>query len=221
MNFFGWLLDLIYPPKCPFCGRLLKKEETDLCTKCRFSLPEAEEPFKRGEFYEKCWSVYFYEDAVAESVKRFKFHGMQQYSAVYGRLLAMQILRARVSFDILSWVPGSKERTRQRGYDQTYLLAKAVAEELGVECHSLLSKNFDNPTQSKIKDRAARKANVLGVFEARNEGLLKGKRVLLIDDVITSGATLSECARVLRTAGATEVNCATFTVTREKERNSR
>ncbi len=221
MKLLSWLLDLIYPPKCPFCGALLKQEESDLCRKCRFSLPEAEAPFKRGEFYDTCWSVYYYEEAVAESMKRFKFQGMQQYSAVYGRLLAMRILRARVSFDILSWVPTSKERARHRGYDQTYLLAKAVADELGVECHSLLIKNFDNPTQSKIKDHAARKANVLGVFEARNEALLKGKRVLLIDDVITSGATLSECARVLRTAGASAVNCATFTVTREKEQNSR
>ena len=217
MEIWNWLLDLIYPPKCIFCGELLKKDESDLCRKCRFALPESEEPFKRGEFYTCCHSVYFYEETVADSVKRFKFHGMQQYAKPYGRLLAMRILRRKVDFDLLTWVPSSKERRRTRGYDQTFLLAQSVANELGVECVRLLEKTVHNETQSVIRDSAARRANVLGVFEVRNEELLKGKRVLLIDDVVTSGATLTECSRILLTAGAASVECATFAATKQKE----
>ncbi len=217
MSVFNWLLDLIYPPKCPFCGALLKKAESDLCRKCRFALPEVEAPFKRGEFYDKCWSVYFYEEFVAESMKRYKFHGMQHYSAVYGRLLAMRLLRGKVKFDVLTWVPTSEKRKKTRGYDQTFLLAKSVAQELGVECVRTLNKTVHNEMQSGLKDAAARRANVLGVFEAYREEHFRKKRVLLIDDVVTSGATLTECARVLLTAGASSVECATFTATRQKE----
>lgn len=217
MKVLNWLLDIIYPPKCVFCGAILKADESDLCRKCRFSLPEAEEPFKRGEFYTQCWSVYYYEETVAESFKRYKFHGMQQYASVYGRLLAMRILRGKVDFDLLTWVPTSEKRKRTRGYDQTFLLAQSVAQELGIVCHRLLKKTVHNEKQSGLRDNAARRANVLGVFEVCEEETLKGQRILLIDDVVTSGATLSECARVLLTAGAASVECATFAATKEKE----
>lgn len=217
MKLLDWLLDLIYPPKCVFCGALLKQTESDLCGKCRHALPEVEEPFKRGEFYDECWSVYYYEEFVAESMKRYKFQGMQQYAAVYGRLLAMRLLRSRVRFDVLTWVPSSEERKRTRGYDQTFLLAQSVAEELGTACVKTLHKTVHNESQSRLKDAAARRANVLGVFEVCHEDAFRGKRVLLIDDVVTSGATLSECARVLLTAGAASVECATFCAARLKE----
>ena len=217
MKVLKWLLDLIYPPRCIFCGALLQGDETDLCRKCRASLPVAEEPIRRGEFYACCWSVYYYEEKVAQSVRRFKFHGMRQYAEAYGRLLAMRILRGRVDFDLLTWVPSSEKRKRSRGYDQTFLIAQSVARELGVACHSLLVKTVDNASQSSLNDSAARRANVLGVFDCWDEGAVKGKRILLIDDVITSGATLTECARVLMTAGAASVECATLAATKEKE----
>ena len=216
MKLLRWLLDLIYPPKCPFCGKLLSEDESDLCRKCRMTLPEAHTPIQRGEFYTCCHSVFYYDEKVAQSIKRFKFHGMRQYSEVYGRLLAMLILRERIDFDLLSWVPSSDKRKRSRGYDQTLLIAQTVAQELNVSCHRLLIKTVDNVRQSTISDSAARRANVLGVFECRDEAVVKGKRVLLIDDVITSGATLTECARVLMTAGAASVECATFAATKEK-----
>ena len=216
MKMLRWLLDLIYPPRCIFCGKLLQEDESDLCRKCRVSLPEVEAPLRRGEFYDCCWSVYYYEDSVAESVKRFKFRGMKQYAEAYGRLLAMYLLGARVSFDLLTWVPSSDKRKRSRGYHQTFLIAQSVARELGVSCDGVLVKTVDNISQSTISDSAGRRANVLGVFDCCDEAAVKGKRVLLIDDVITTGATLSECARVLMTAGAASVECGTLAATKEK-----
>lgn len=216
MKIFKWLLDLIYPPRCIFCGKLLGEDESDLCRKCRMGLPVAQEPIRRGEFYTCCWSVYYYEETVAESVKRFKFRGMRQYAEAYGRLLAMRLLGERVEFDLLTWVPSSDKRKRSRGYDQTFLIAQSVARELGVSCDRLLVKTVDNISQSSISDSAARRANVLGVFDCCGETAVKGKRVLLIDDVITTGATLSECARVLMTAGAASVECGTLAATKEK-----
>ena len=218
MKLFDWLLELLYPPKCIFCGKLLSKNESDLCKECRHSLPEANNPIKRGEFFECCYSSYYYEEFVADSVKRYKFHGMQQYAEAYGRLLAMLLLREKLRFDVLTWVPTSDTRIKSRGYDQTRLLAEAVAREMNVECVRCLKKTFHNTAQSTIRDYSARKANVLGVFAEHDAVRFEGKRVLLIDDVITSGATLSECSRVLLTAGADSVVCATFAATREKEK---
>lgn len=213
MKLFAWLLDLIYPPKCTFCGKLLSKNETEICGKCRRDLPEVTGSIKRGEFFRQCWSVYYYEDFVADSIRRFKFSGMQQYAQVYGRLIAMTLLRNKVSFDVLTWVPISRKRRRKRGYEQTYLIAKTVAAELGAACVQTLKKVRDNPPQSVQKSAANRRGNVLNAYHAVHPERFSGKRVLLIDDIITTGATLSECSKTLRMAGAEQVECATLAVT--------
>ena len=223
MRLLDWLLDLIYPPKCVFCGRLLHGGEIDLCGKCRHSLPDFDGSVKRGKFYRQCWPVYTYEGAVVESIHRFKFSGMQQYAAAYGRLIAAMLLRCRVEFDVLTWVPISAKRCRKRGYDQSWLIAKAVAGELKVPCVRTLEKFRDNKPQSRQKDAASRHSNVLNVYRSVHPEHFAGKRVLLIDDIITTGATLTECSKILKIAGAGEVECAVLAATmlREKERNSR
>ena len=215
-----WFLDLLYPPKCVFCERLLKAGMTDLCSQCRTTLPRAEGSVHRGEFYSLCQPVLCYEGLVAESLRRFKFCGKQHYASAYGRLLAMELLRARIEFDVLTWVPVSRKRRRKRGYDQARLLAEAVALELGVPCVQLLEKTRDNPAQSVQKDAAARKANVIGVYRPVQAERFSGKRVLLVDDIITTGATLSECSRVLRTAGAAGIVCGVLAATYTDAQNN-
>lgn len=218
MKLFAWLLDLIYPPKCAFCRKLLKKDETDLCGKCRTELPEVKGSIKRGESYRQCWPVYYYEGNVAESVRRFKFSGMQQYARVYGRLIAMVLLRNRVEFDVLTWVPISRKRLKERGYEQAELIAKTVAAELGTTCVQTLKKVRDNPPQSLQKTAANRRGNVLNAYQAVRPERFSGKRVLLIDDIVTTGATLSECSKTLRMAGAEQVECATLAAAQESDK---
>ena len=213
MKAVTWLLDLLYPPRCVFCRKLLRSDETDVCKKCRGRLPQIDGTFKRGKFFTQCCSVYEYRDEAADSLKRYKFGGLRHYAAAYGRLLAMCILRERLEFDVLTWAPISKKRRRARGYDQSRLLAEAVARELGVQCVQTLDKIRDNPAQSTMKDAAAWHANVMGVYRAVMPERFAGRRVLLIDDIITTGATLSECSFVLLNAGAAEVLCATVAAT--------
>lgn len=217
MRLLTWMLDLLYPPKCVFCGKLLSENETDLCGRCRRELPTVEREIRRGEFFTGCTCVYYYEDKVRESVLRFKFRSMRQYADAYGRLLAMRLLRERERYDLLTWVPVSAKRRRQRGYDQAELLAKRVASELGIPCVQALQKIRHNSAQSGQSGAAARKANVLGVYRAVQTEKIKEKRILLIDDVITTGATLSECSKVLRLAGAKEVSCAALAAVRKPD----
>lgn len=217
MNIITWFLDLLYPPRCTFCQKLLQKDETDICKRCRMALPVIERPIKRGRFFSECHAVASYTDKVAESLKRYKFRGMQHYAKTYGELLAMRLLRENAEFDILTWVPISKKRRRERGFDQSFLLAEAVAKELNTPCIRALLKVRDNCAQSSLKGVEARQANVINSYRAVNEELFLNKCVLLIDDIITTGATLSECSRVLLTAGAASVVCATVAATQLSE----
>lgn len=214
MKLLLMMADLIYPPKCAFCQKLLQDQETHICTKCRMELPTTAEPIKRGECYRECYSVYYYEGKVKESLHRFKFGGKSCYAETYGSCVAMELLRRKAEFDLLSWVPISKKRARERGYHQSKLMAQAVARELGLEATETLKKIKNNPAQSGLHGTAARKRNVAGAYEAVHPERFAGKTVLLIDDIITSGATLSEAARTLRNAGAKCVLCATLAATK-------
>ena len=94
-------------------------------------------------------------------------------------------------------------------------MANAVGRELGVAPAPTLKKIRNNRPQSRLKDPAARKANVLGAYRMLDDVDVKGKRVLLLDDILTTGATAGECARVLLTAGASEVHCAVLAAARK------
>lgn len=216
MNPLHVFLDLLYPPRCVLCRKLLAQNETDLCRRCRCELPEVGHSVKRGEFYEACYPLYYYEAPLSDAVRRMKFHGRKGYTAAFGRLLAMQLLRQQLTFDYLTWVPVSRKRRRERGFDQSERMARQVAEELKVPLLPTLKKKRDCRSQTAFHDPAARKANVSGVFDAVQPERFAGKRLLLLDDVLTTGATLSECSRVLLTAGAASVQCITLCVTHEK-----
>ena len=112
----------------------------------------------------------------------------------------------RESFDLITWVPVSARRRRKRGYDQAELLARSVCAELGYKPVCLLKQLRANPAQSGLRGEQ-RRANVLGAYGVCGKTDIHGKRILLIDDVFTTGATAEECARVLKTAGASSVHC--------------
>lgn len=202
------LLNLLFPPKCILCQRVLEKHETDLCRKCRVESPECAGVHKNFSFLDSWTAVWYYKGYIRKSVLRFKFYGARHYAKAFGRFLAMRIRQEYTEeFDVLTWVPTSRLRRLTRGYDQAQLLAEAVGQELGVIPVRTLHKVRHNRPQSGIAGQAKRRANVLGAYNAICPQELRGKRILLIDDVITTGATAGECARVLLTAGAKEVHC--------------
>lgn len=110
----------------------------------------------------------------------------------------------------------SRQRRWRRGFDQGEKLARVVAAELGLPVRGMLRKVRHTQPQSGLEDPAARRANALGAYAPAPGVQGKGLRILLVDDVVTSGATLSECARVLLGAGAGEVLCATLAQARKK-----
>lgn len=200
----NWLLDLLFPPKCPFCRCLLDSGEV-LCPNCQSDLPWTQQE-KAVEFLDTCVAPLWYQDNVRLSHHRYKFDGVTCYADPYSLLMSQCAAdRLEGDFNVVCWAPLSRKRRRKRGYDQSELLACKVAERLELPVEPLLDKVRDTPAQSGQTDAAARRANVLGAYALKPDKSVAGKRILLVDDVATTGATLSECARVLRTAGAAGV----------------
>lgn len=213
---------LLFPPKCVLCGCLLKKEETDLCHNCRENAPVfGKEKFKIS-FVAGWTAVWYYKDDVRKSLLRYKFYRHRGYVPCYGQLLAMHLQSHRFDdFDVLTWVPISRLRRLRRGFDQVELVAKAVAGQLGVPAVPVLKKIRHTPPQSRIHSAAGRRANVLGAYRVADPQAVAGKRILLLDDIITTGATVSECARMLILSGAQEVRCAAMAAAPHEQKNKK
>lgn len=119
-------------------------------------------------------------------------------------------------YDLITWVPVSFLRRWKRGYDQSERLCRAVCRELNVKPRRTLRKVRNNAPQSSL-DKSQRRANVLGVYRPVHPEAIRGKRILLIDDVITTGATADECAAVLSVCGAKAVHLVTVAAALKKD----
>ncbi len=209
------LLTLLYPPKCAFCGKLLREEGgEELCPDCRGSLPwTGKDAATRGSFFSACVSPLYYRGLARQGLLRFKFRRHGAACRCFGRLMADCVKdRAGWKPDLVTYVPISLRRFRTRGYSQSRLLAEAVAAELALPCVPLLRKRRHTGPLSGVKGEAQRRAAVSGAFALCRdaEERMGDKCVLLTDDVITSGATLGECSRLLLTGGAERVYCVTL-----------
>jgi ComF family protein len=169
---------------------------------------------RKGSDGLRCAGAVWYEESVRDALLRFKFQGVSDAAEPLGELLAhCAAEQFGGEFDMVTWVPVSRKRLRSRGYDQAELLARAACRLWETEPVCLLEKVMDNPPQSGLNEAAARRANVLGVYDAVGE--IEGKRILLVDDICTTGSTLAECVRVLEEAGAESVVCAVVAFTRQ------
>jgi len=212
---YRWLLDLLYPPRCVLCHRMMDSSAQSLCGHCLEELPEYDGPLRKVPHFEKAVAPFFYDEPIRSSVLRFKFRGMQTYASQYAKWMAVWVRdKLEGEYDLISWVPCSARRRWTRGFDQAELLAKALAEELGTTAVQTLKKIRHNPKQSGLDDAARRRANVLGVYQPFRPERYAGKRILLVDDVLTTGATLSECGKVLRIAGSGDLVCAVMAAAR-------
>ena len=127
MKLYYFLMNLLFPPKCILCGKLLEKQEQDLCRECWVDSPEYPNRKEKIQFLDSFTAVWYYEGSVRRSLLRYKFYGARSFAEGYGRLLAMKLLKMHPDgFDCLTWVPVSPIRKLRRGYDQVELLAMAV-----------------------------------------------------------------------------------------------
>ena len=140
-----------------------------------------------------------------ESLHRFKFRGRREYASFFGHALAEE-LRPYAGNAFLVPVPVSRRRERERGYNQSLLLARAASRELHIPCLDLLCKTRENETQHEL-GRAAREQNVRNVYAVKPGKRLPG-RAIVVDDIVSTGHTLAACVSALRKAGIEVCCCA-------------
>ena len=205
-----FLLDLLFPSRCISCGTVLPQGGGRLCSSCAKNLPFVEDSKvlrKIGKY--TCAVTFYYDGPVTQGIHALKFRS-RQYRANYFANYLAQTVAEHLSgkFDAVTFVPVHSLRRFRRGFDQSKLLAKATAEIWEVNLLSTLRKTRNNPPQSTVKDPEARRKNVQNAYSSIAPDTFQGKRLLLIDDVVTSGNTLIACADELLAAGAASVVCA-------------
>lgn len=214
MSFFEKLAGILLPPKCIFCAELLEPGAAlQICNDCYSKVPFAEEAVVRTGTdgsdvgCDGAICVCNYSGIVRESLIRFKFYGKPGYYRTFARLLSERIRKlADVDgFDMLVSVPLHKRKQYARGYNQAFLISRALSRELRLPERSDLLKRLKDTDSQSLLDRDDRRRNVMDAFEVTAPEELEGKTVLLVDDILTTGFTMDECARMLKKAGAKTV----------------
>ncbi len=216
----GKLLDFFFPRYCLGCGR----EGAYFCARCREGLPFQEPPYcpvcgKSLDHHPDCdllapellelRSVFRFEGVVKKAVHQLKYNNLRDIAAPLGGFMADFLKSNSICSDLLVPVPLHKSRLRERGYNQSELLALTLHRLTGLPIFlDALKKVKPTPPQADSTSVDARRLAVVDAFRCYNN--FKGRRVILIDDVATSGATLSACARALALAGASEVRALTL-----------
>jgi competence protein ComFC len=219
----SWFLDLFFPPRCLGC----RQAGAWLCAECVNRAPRVEPPFcaccgdavDAGDLCARCqvsplqiqriFSVFYFEDVIRDAMHWLKYRGRAVVAKPLGDLMAVYWRQRGVPVDVVVPVPLHAARLRERGYNQAALLARAMARRAGlpVDERTLIRQRS---TASQVDlDAKQRKENVRAAFRCAGSDLMD-KRVLLIDDVCTTGATLEACAIALHEGGAREVYALTL-----------
>lgn len=207
----SYLLSFFYPNRCPFCGNVSPPFVT-CCDNCRHKIKIQTGKYFIGNRW-LCTSPFRYSGLPKQAVLKLKFNSCGQISWAMGKYMTDAIKESfsDYSFDVVTFVPMHKKRKRKSLYNHSKLLASSIAKNLSLPMKNLLIKTEYNKPQHKL-NRDERIKAIKNTFRADSKSLdfIKGKTILLCDDVLTTGSTLSECCKVLEKAGAKDVFCVAF-----------
>ncbi len=215
---------LFEPHSCVCCGR---ECDTDspyrLCSRCQKVFPYIGEHYclrcgtridgdydfciicKDKEYeFDRARAIFEYNDMTKPIILNFKFHGRKTYAIALGKMLSDYFATSDLMADVVTFVPMPEKRKKKRGFNQAEELAIEFSKNTQIPLVDALDRVKEIPQQSTLSGKE-RIENVKGNFVIKDKKLVKGKTVLLIDDVVTTGATVNECATALKKAKATEV----------------
>ncbi|AKU95879.1 Competence protein F, phosphoribosyltransferase domain protein [Labilithrix luteola] len=191
--------ELVAPNRCAACDSRIRRR-TLFCASCAVSVIE-----RRTRYPSRECAVFAYGGAIATAIARCKYGGRPDLAPRLGEMMATFADSFDGQVDVVVSVPLHPRRLADRGFDQAALLARQIARRLVVPwAPRALARVHDTPKQASL-DKAARATNLKGAFVVRTPEAIQGRRVLLVDDVRTTGATLSGCVTALRTTGAEHV----------------
>jgi len=211
LEFLQDFVALIYPNICAGCGEALLKNEEVICTKCLYELPKTRfHSDRENAVAQLFWGRTNVHHATAyyhfqkgskfqELIHNLKYRGQKEIGYVLGKSLGYELKDTRLFADVnvVIPIPLHPKRERKRGYNQSEWISNGIAEAMGiaVDTQSVI-RTVETQTQTK-KTREERQKNVESIFQIRTPNLLIGKHILLVDDVITTGATLESCASLI------------------------
>lgn len=201
MEYIKEALEFVFPTKniCYFCRTEETVIENYICQSCNDKIERVhKEVFLDNSSIERCLYTTIYDTFMRDIIKRFKFNDKSFLYKPLAAILLDTIYKEDIAdqIDIISFVPSHRRKEAIRGYNQTELLAKFISEELDIPIFNGLTKRLHTPDQHFLSE-VDRRDNLNGAFKVRKKEKISGKSILLIDDILTSGSTMKECAKEL------------------------
>lgn len=220
--------NFLFPKLCACCDEVLLKDEVLICTFCRNELPLYPNFFDGDHdlhkilygrvFLDQAASLFYFEKKgiIQNLIHDLKYKGNEKLSFYLGEWLGGILAEAgwKDKIDLVIPVPLHKQRMRERGYNQVEGFGKAIAEKLSASYKDAVLKRRSNSKTQVFKNRLARTEVVQNHFYVEEQINLKNKQILLVDDLVTTGATLEACSLALKDAGVQKLNIATIAITK-------
>ena len=224
------ILQLLFPTRCPVCDRIVKPFGEKICLECLPKLRAVTPPWcmkcgkkiqvdeelctdckNRNHTFDRARTLYEYGTA-APSIYRLKYKGRQEYTDFFGEEMGKYLgeFIRRVSPDVLVPVPLHRKRQKRRGYNQAACLARALGKSLNLPVDEKLVKRVRNTAPMKRLNPTERQNNLKKAFIIGRNDVKLYDRVILVDDIYTTGTTLDEIAALLKAGGVSEVYCVTL-----------
>ncbi len=221
------LFYLFFPSHCASCDRTLLKNEHIICLRCRHELPVTNYHFLNVEKIEKVFYgripitnatalLSFHKDGLVQNlIHNLKYRGQENIGKVLGNWLGSELkqISAYQEIDIIIPVPIHRKRMKERGYNQVAKFGQEIAKHLHADYIDFILKKKSNTFKQSKKNRQTRWENTQGSFIIENQNLLQDKHILLVDDIITTGATLESCALLLLQIPNIKISIATMAIT--------
>lgn len=206
-------LDLIFPPICGFCGKVDIKY---ICRDC-FKIVNSIAVNKVDNYYNKYFTkhlyIFKYEEIIREKIIDYKFEGKGYLYRTFAEAILMnkENIEFIKQYDLLVPIPIHKKRKRQRGYNQSELIAKVIVDEIkNIKLQTNILKKDKNIAPQSTLRKKDREKNIKDVYGIINSEKIKNKKILLLDDIFTTGSTANECSKVLVEAGCKEIGIITI-----------
>lgn len=204
---FEFVLDFLFPPACCVCGKI---DKNWLCPNCQKRVERLEKSCiveVENKKYEKLLYLFQYESLIRKLMLSYKFSNKAYLNHFFANIITQNEKNCELlkQYDMIIPVPMHKKKMQKRGYNQTELVANEISKNIGIPTRNdIMKKVVNTTTQSKLGGKA-RQSNIQHAFFIQRDIEVEDKKVVLLDDIYTTGATTQECSRVLKEAGATEI----------------